>query len=220
MPDEITEGTQYGQEEDCWVAVGSATIIFCLSTSGSTGGGSERQSEVKDLPDMENLHLNDHSNKGSKTQVCMLIWRLFGWISHCCWSYVTFKFMCWRRFSRTNNLIMSANSAIMLLYIFFLCRQSGPVLPALSSTSLLVRAVKSVRRPDLTRRSNRYRITSQSGMFYEWLFFLSEPCLCYRSEEGGRTEGSALWAAADCPPSPSARPHTITHTEKNAEWGC
>lgn len=47
--------------------------LLCLSTSGSTGGGSERQSDVKDLPDLENLHLNDHGNKGSKTQVCQLV---------------------------------------------------------------------------------------------------------------------------------------------------
>lgn len=38
--------------------------------SGSTSGGSDRQSDVKDMLDMENLHLNDHSVKGSKTQVC------------------------------------------------------------------------------------------------------------------------------------------------------
>lgn len=39
-------------------------------------------------------------------------------------------------------------------------------------------------------------------------------CLCPRSEDGGRTEGTAPWAAADCPLSPSARPHTFTPTEK------
>ncbi|XP_029686881.1 ranBP-type and C3HC4-type zinc finger-containing protein 1 isoform X1 [Takifugu rubripes] len=34
----------------------------------STAGGSDRQSDVKDLLNMENLHLSDHSIKGSKTQ--------------------------------------------------------------------------------------------------------------------------------------------------------
>lgn len=74
LGDEIPQRTRRGQEERGRVAVASATDIFLrLSTSGSTGGGSERQSDVKDLPDMENLHLNDHSNKGSKAQVCWLV---------------------------------------------------------------------------------------------------------------------------------------------------
>ena len=55
--------------------------FLCLSTSGSTGGGGDRQSDVKDLPDMENLHLSDHSNKGSKMQVCQLICVTAVWVN-------------------------------------------------------------------------------------------------------------------------------------------
>lgn len=45
-------------------------LSLFLSTSGSTGGGSDRPGDIKDDLGMENLHLNDHPHKASKTQVC------------------------------------------------------------------------------------------------------------------------------------------------------
>uniref|UniRef100_A0A4W6D4V3 SHANK-associated RH domain interacting protein n=1 Tax=Lates calcarifer TaxID=8187 RepID=A0A4W6D4V3_LATCA len=38
------------------------------NNQGSTGGGSERPADIKDVLDIENLQLNDHNNKASKTQ--------------------------------------------------------------------------------------------------------------------------------------------------------
>ena len=49
---------------------GSINVLF-LSTSGSTGGGSDRAGDIKDVLDIEHLQLNDQTNKANKTQVCL-----------------------------------------------------------------------------------------------------------------------------------------------------
>lgn len=45
------------------------SFLLFLSV-GSTGGGSERPSDIKDVLDIENLQLNDKLSKANKTQVC------------------------------------------------------------------------------------------------------------------------------------------------------
>lgn len=118
---EIPERTRWGQEE-CWVAVGSATHIFCVCQL-QVAQGEEAKDKVtsKISPAWRISTWTIIATRAVKRRYgSSLMWRLFGWICHCCWSHVTFKFMCWRRFSRTSNLIMPANSAItLLIYIFF-----------------------------------------------------------------------------------------------------
>lgn len=51
-------------------------LLTFLSTSGSTGGSNDRQGDIKDALDIENLQLKDLTNKASKTQVChqLVLW--------------------------------------------------------------------------------------------------------------------------------------------------
>ena len=48
-------------------------LLFFLSTlggaGGAGGGGGDRPADIKDVLDLENLRLSDHTNKASKTQV-------------------------------------------------------------------------------------------------------------------------------------------------------
>ena len=47
-------------------------LLLFLSTLGGTGGGAgggDRPADIKDVLDLENLRLSDHTNKASKTQV-------------------------------------------------------------------------------------------------------------------------------------------------------
>lgn len=201
MPDEIPEITRWWQEE-CWVAVGSATDIFCVCQL-QVAQGEEAKDKVtsKISPTWRISTWTITATREVKRRYVRRLLVNLSLLLH-----VTFKFTCWRRFSRTNNLIMSANSFDTC--IFFSANRVG-----LSFLHIHQQAFSSgvwnlcdsqTRHAGTPKPASASRVCSMSDCC-RWL----SP-VCHRSEEGGRIEGSALWAAADRP-SP-AHPHTLTHT--------
>lgn len=127
--------------------------------------------------------------------------------------------------SKQRPLILPYCSVFVYISICVNCcpsRQSGPALPALSSTSLLVRAVKSVPRPDPTRRCSRYqakpRVCSVApGRVPEWPLSLSKER--GRREDRGERALSGSWllvipVGSGRPPRPHINTHTHTHKRR------
>ncbi|XP_031721259.1 ranBP-type and C3HC4-type zinc finger-containing protein 1 isoform X1 [Anarrhichthys ocellatus] len=57
-----------GPTSQDWRGYSTLPSRLTHNNQGSTGGGSDRPGDIKDVLDIENLQLNDHTNKASKTQ--------------------------------------------------------------------------------------------------------------------------------------------------------
>lgn len=170
--------------------------------SGSTAGGSDRQSDVKDLLDMENLHLNDHSIKGSKTQVR---WPVDGW---------------------TNDLILRPKREEPLLVLpqcywpMFVSQQTEWACPSCTFINKPSRPgceICATARPDAQVQQVPQNCRHHSRMFcdppppqhYHWVTLVSV--------KGARAEGGPGGARSEQQLTAYHRPHPFTCTQTQSK---